>query len=312
MTKKHEFQPAFSNQKVFVETAIRKHQEELFKLDCVNGISTGVIITKKKKEYCVELHLDSAEHSSKVPAFLKMRDEHDQVVRIRIRKIISGKAESHDATVGGRIANRHNLFNQGTIGYFVKSTSSGEVFLMSCYHVLRDGHDWNIFVPNGKEEIIDVASPAMEVIGDLCFGFRNNRFDIGLAKLKPGIQIQIPPELRMTQSIDVTQQDEYSETTVFIRGINSDELRQAIVYNDDVSKRITYSDNSSQVFEKLMSITRKSGMNLTSPTSKGDSGALVFNAKKEAMGIIVGGDEQFSYAMHMRDIEQTIEVEIVK
>ena len=313
MPKKYHYHPTFSINKELVKVAIQKHQRELFKLEGVNGISCGLLPGKKSiKEYCIDLHLDSAEHASKLPSYLKMTDENSEVIRIRIHKIISGKAESHAAQVGGRIANRANLFNQGTLGYFVKSQSSNEIFMMSCYHVLREEHDWNIFTPIGKEEIVDAKSLTGEGIGTLCFGFRNDRFDIGLARLLPGMDIQIPPGLKMRASTDVSPQDEYSETKVFISGINSPALYEGIVYNDEVTKRIDYSDKTSQVFEKLMSITRRTDSGLISLTKKGDSGALVFNGDMEAMGIIVGGDSQFSYAMHIKDIEKTIQVEIVK
>ena len=72
--------------------------------------------------------------------------------------------------------------------------------------------------------------------------------------------------------------------------------KKAVVYNHKVEKSLTYPDNRNYILTDLFSITHYDDQdNPTSPSVEGDSGSVVVDEDGFPLGILIGGDDKFSY-----------------
>jgi len=80
------------------------------------------------------------------------------------------------------IANQSSFQNKlkGTFGYYVKAINSANIYLLTCYHVIWNGHDWDHFRPIGKENVVHPF--AGNKIGEIFVALRNIFVDAVLIK----------------------------------------------------------------------------------------------------------------------------------
>src|SRR5690606_12432455 len=64
-----------------------------------------------------------------------------------------------------------NAKMKGTLGYFVKAINGDNVYLLTCYHVVWNGHDWDQFRPIGRELVVHPFQG--EPIGDMYVALKN-------------------------------------------------------------------------------------------------------------------------------------------
>jgi hypothetical protein len=290
-----------------VKKTIAENFLEFFSTEGITGIS-ALRTGNKRIDYVIHISLKSKEYLNNIPDFFDVTDEKGRRKRIKIKTTISGLVKTHSIEIGGTIYNKFTPSNLGTLSTFAIDKISKEKVFLSCYHVLRNQHPWDGFVEMNQEEIVSFTNNESITIGKLSYGLRNETFDIGIATLIDVSMIHIPEEYAINKSKKVTEEDEH--TPVFIKARSSDNMITGFISDDSAHVKIDYSDGTNQLFIDLIKISKDLSNKSKAPTFLGDSGALVFNNDKEAIGIIVGADDNYSYAMHFTKIEDTFNLKI--
>lgn len=205
-----------------------------------------------------------------------------------------------NAMAGGRVGQGiHNVKRQdrtGTFGCVVHRSGTDRRFILSCYHVMRDKHDWAQFAPQQSEEI---AAAGNGTIAKLVAGIRTNRLDSAIAEIPPGVDIEetLPDGKKISGYRTLTPSDVHYSIPLWVKGHNMDHPCRARLCELDFDACVGYADGGAHWLEDLIVITDLSTGSATAPTKRGDSGAIVYDGSAKAVGMVVAGDDKYTYAI---------------
>jgi hypothetical protein len=200
--------------------------------------------------------------------------------------------------IGSEIGNQSGALGQGTLCCFLKKNGDAGIYLLSCWHVLKDNVDWE--APPVVKTIVDGNG---NPIGSLALGELTNVVDVGIAQL--GLPATSPnPQITVTgQPRAVTAFDALVATPVKLFG-KVCKLKQATIFHHTIDAPLKYPDGSVRVMADTFSVAVKDTATgkFVAPTSDGDSGALVTDMNGIPLGMIIGGDGTLSYAVKFTNI----------
>jgi len=198
-------------------------------------------------------------------------------------------------------------FNQqrGTFCYPVRSVESGDVFLLTCYHVIWNKHDWSAFDPATNVLIVH-PSNGKNIIGRVTKAIKNNVIDAALIK---------PENVSLVGVIDGIGKVDKD------RALNPGDKNMQVKITGSVSGKrsgfiselkktvfIKYPNSQDLVLSDLMVIKTNDGRAFS---KGGDSGSLVVDKFGFAIGMIVAGDEdEISLAIPFSNLKDTLKIEI--
>lgn len=262
----------------------------------------------------IRIYIEKEEYASKISKEIIWVDNSGFAHHVPIQVIISGVITTQD-NISGYLENA--VFNQaspskkGTLSYFFIDNVTKEQFILSCYHVMRHQQPWNFYRHSGAGDNIIFGVNGQHT-AKLIAGYRSSELDIAIAKVDSPIAIDKDNELTMNDT--ATVDNSWVGASVRIKGAVSKTV-DAVVYEPNVeSVTIRYGNEGSYDFMNFFSLAKAGNTNnLVSPTKPGDSGALVYDPKtKTAIGIIVGGNDNLSYAMKISVIEKHLGISIGK
>ncbi|QEC77022.1 hypothetical protein [Mucilaginibacter ginsenosidivorax] len=240
---------------------------------------------KESKVEAVEIHVIGNVLAT-MQAEIKDGNYHGVPVNVMANTIITAHLNAGDTIV--------NQTSIGTLGCFVKNKkTTGKIYLMSCWHVLKHKNDMiDSGLNTGVAKVLEGAiGPTMDI------GFAeiliSGQFDNTLIKISQDFRA-------------VTLNDAKNELPVFFHGAFLGRQSDAVIYNHVVDdQKIFHSDTGqNHLMSDLFSITRyKPNTKIPeSPSSKGDSGAVVVDKEGHPVGIVVGGDESFTYVVKLSNV----------
>jgi|GEM_PF-1996426 hypothetical protein len=293
--------------RILITDAFEKVQKDYATMEGIVAIAIG---RTEQKQYCINIHIEDKRFLSKFRKEVIVIDGLGRAHHIPIEIIVTGIARAAYAQVGGEIYNGANKDRTGTLGYIVYN-SANQPHLLSCYHVLRaDVHNWSYFGREDQEDIFIRTNSGEQIVGELTYGFRNQLGDLGIAKIKKDILYEIQDEKLKSLKIGDVNNSSIG-TKVSIKGMT--QVKEGIIWESSVEVDMHYpSDKTKEKFINFFSITKSGeGGRYQSPTVEGDSGAIIFNGAKEALGIVVGISDKFTYAMKL-DVLQKCGFNIIK
>lgn len=239
----------------------------------------------ENKVEAVEIHVIASVLATML-AEIKEGSYHGVPVNVMSNTIITAHLSGGDTIVN------QNSF--GTLGCFVKNKKATDKnYLMSCWHVLKHPNDMiDSGINTGAAKVIEgTISPTMDI------GFA----EILISGSFDNKSIKISQDCRT-----VTVDDAKKERMVFFHGAFLDKQSNAVIYNHVVNDQKIFHSDSGQnhVMNDLFSITRyKPNTKIPeSPSSKGDSGAVVVDQEGYPIGVVVGGDESFTYVVKLSNV----------
>lgn len=183
------------------------------------------------------------------------------------------------------ISNKDVPDEPGSIFFPVVRRGDGKRFLVTCYHAVWHKHNWDIFLPNGHE---DVACQPHGSVGRIVSAYKNARLDIALIELNNGHTLSntIPNLVKPKAVRDPTGIDVSNKTIVKLK-TNNGTITQGIVSAVNQSVNIDYPDNKSRSLGGLVLIRPKVGVPFS---TGGDSGGIVVDEWDYAVGVLVAGN----------------------
>ncbi|EZH73670.1 hypothetical protein ATO12_17185 [Aquimarina atlantica] len=218
--------------------------------------------------------------------------------KTRLFKVEVIETDSEIKTLGqvlrpsDEIANNDAYRNslKGSIAYPVVGYEDNTSYILTCYHTIwNQGHNWDIFIPIGKEEIVHPLNGLS--IGSVVYAFKNSWLDVALIKpnndVDFALQIPLLEAPKGTREIDAL--DVERKTTVYIKSsLDNNKASSGYINDTGVMSYIRYPDGRIRSLENLIKVKPYG----TRPFStSGDSGSLVLDQWGYAIGIVVAGNE---------------------
>ena len=284
-----------------VKKAYEQNLEELKKKFFNADIGIETVWREKKKVRGIVIHDYSGKSVNYSSNQLHFTSPNGRLYSVPLVVIQTDKPVPQITLIAGSGLRNSMRKGVGTFGCLVKDIESGEKFILSCYHVLKSNtHYWNSFLPRNEETILDNKG---NTIGRLVRGYRDLNLDFGL--VKPDVNIECLDQT-LNQLIlpngyrKVDEGDGYIETPVFFK--TEKDYKKGKIINHSVSVTLDYSLGGQQsendwTLYNLMRISERINGEWKAPSIGGDSGSIVYDSNNKAVGMIVGGSSQFSYAI---------------
>ncbi len=206
---------------------------------------------------------------------------------------------------GSEIRNESRELGSGTLGAFMRRKKDQHLYFISCWHVMKDNSLWTM--PPAKRNIIGSDTNGPVTIGYLQEGYLSGRLDpgvdIGIARYTPGTVVPGNPAFAVKgQHREVTNYDAVINTPVRLYGKVSG-MQSAKIYLDSMDITMKYPGGEERtlndVFLLIVVTGEKSG---SAPATSGDSGAMVLDENGIPLGMIVGGNDYYSFASKFTNI----------
>lgn len=204
----------------------------------------------------------------------------------------------------------------GSLGLKIHSAALQKDYLLSCYHVLfpneLGSHPARTTVKQPSDIVPDASvvipsqmdSPASTtVVGSVCLGTLDWFMDIGLVELDPAQALNINEEVEGIGPISFTPTDNDNMVNRMVRvsgRTSSPTSDAATILSANSSQLVSYEDfGFTHTLQGLIQISPRI-------SDSGDSGASVVDTNDHVLGIIVGCDDNNSYAMPVMGIINTL------
>jgi hypothetical protein len=214
---------------------------------------------------------------------------------------ITGQPTTHEGP--GIIFPKNAPNNAGSIGCIVKQENSDSVHILSCWHVMKD-------LANRHTVTSIVQDHKGKGLADRWAGGISGAFDYGLARclasasvksntflkkhLKPGgnrVGIRAVADEDIDRQVTVQYVDFLVDPPV---------VRKGQIFTDTSSVEVQYADARRSINDVL--VITKDVANQTTISQPGNSGSLIFDEKFQAIGMIIAGDNDFTYAVKLSNI----------
>jgi hypothetical protein len=215
-----------------------------------------------------------------------------------VNYLINSVAVSHAVLPGQTILNLGNVNGVGTLGCFVIKEGSGKNYLLSCWHVLKGNFDYTSATgPAEIKNYNDVQIARIEA------GALTNSIDVGFAAL-------ISSEKVSNDSLNIKKnwrlvmpEDAFDETPVVFKGATSGNPKKASIYQNSTEATLKYPNGNHYHLQDLISLTAYDDSGEKSaPSEPGDSGAVVIDADGSPLGVVIGGDDLYTYVAKFSNI----------
>jgi hypothetical protein len=198
--------------------------------------------------------------------------------------------------------------SKGIICCRLKKKNDNNTYLLTCSHVLQNG--------NGAPYEGNIAArPAVALAGNLsgkfAWGLRDNCFDIGLVLIDNNTSAAYQyKDSTSIPSPRATVSDDMLMTRVRMFG-KTGEVSNGVIINFRSTRPILigYKDGDFPLTNLIL--ISKDVNNRVGISSDGDSGALVVDNNNRAIGMVVAGNEKFTYLIPMSDIARKLKATIL-
>ncbi len=291
------------------DLALERYGDAISKIPGVVGVGSGLMKKGNSKIGCLEVHFGDGLNLEAVKSEYSIQLKSGIAINVPVNKIVTGETELHidEFNAGCLVANESEALGWGAAGCIVKKDADSSTYILSCLHVLNGDRDLTSYTKGSK--IIVSTNGNKRKVATLTEGMRTETLDVAIA--------QISPDYRFTNNgignpknvKSITTNDAILELPVNIVGGKSEKKRKGMIYNNSMKKSFPYPDKSWELSDLLV-LTQYDGENYKTLTQKGDSGSLVMDDDNNAVGIVVGGDKKFTYAMKMDKISNLLKIKL--
>ncbi|HDY68910.1 MAG TPA: hypothetical protein ENH85_14105 [Candidatus Scalindua sp.] len=302
-----------SNYKMY---RVRKnHEDDLLKLENVIGVGIGdkIVAGVSTKRKCIRIYVEKkvsiASMFSKdiVPRTLDLIETDV----IEIGKIIALSFKHRLRPAKGGISIGHYKITAGTLGCLVRDRESKEILILSNNHVLAQSnkakigdviiqpgkHDKGIL---GADEIATLERFVKIKAKSWWRWWANPKNIVDCAIAKPFLSEDVSPEILeigIPTGIELVDEDMELQKSGRTTGHTKGKVIDA-----DVTVAVSYGNFTARFKHQIMASAMSAG---------GDSGSLVLNEKKAAVGLLFAGSEKVTILNPINDVLTLLDVELI-
>ena len=277
-------------------------QFSLKHLEGVVGVGRSVKDINGKKEIGVQINVNDEKYIEKYKVPLEVIKDNGDKAMITPNVVFVGNPTTHNGVAGSGITNSGGQNGCGTIGCIVKSNAHPEnKYILSCQHVLNHDHHFNT---RGQQNDITFINQN-GVIAKHTKGLRTHEIDAGLAEITQQFTNANIGKIGPVRTISISDLDETVKVTLTGYDVDNTQVQtnEGVIINNEFYSEFEYAGEIGKFgMEDLIVISNKNGDTYTSISKPGYSGSLVIDSEKRAIGLLVGGDLNYSYAIPINKI----------
>jgi hypothetical protein len=277
-----------------IRLAIEQNRQVLQTPDMTSPPMQGKMFRDGLLTDCIDIHV-AGDSRGNLPPFVSAQLDKGKTVRVIVNVITDVEMAAVEVEQGDKAANHATATFRGTLACRVNK--GGVDYLLTCSHVLTGGTNQN-FAGALTPRPADIEG---QEDGSFQWAICTDTMDIAL--LQPNSQqftYAIPPgiERRVLPT-------ENGKTKIKV--VCRDGVKRGVVINSSLSEPLPVKyKNITHGLTGLMVLSNISDSNgqrqFAQVTVKGDSGALVYDDSDRPVGMIVAGNNRFSYAIPIVDI----------
>ncbi len=279
-----------------LDQALFANRKAIMKIPGVRAVMRGVTTTGA----CIQINVNDETTAKYVATLFPSFTVAGQSIKPHIA--VTGSPTTQQAPAG-TISNKSGKNGYGSLGVVLNKKSTGEKYFISCWHVLKGDTNYDF---NDKELTITANDGN---IGERKSGGIAGPLDIGLAKeLNPSELLKIQERIRTGLGFtslgyrNVTNADLIKNTRIVYFDSTKSIKQYGLIYSEAGEVEIKYSDKFRTV-EDILVLT-SSVDSPKSISSGGNSGSVIFDETGTALGMIIGGDSLFTYAIKLQHVFQ--------
>ncbi len=280
----------------FITEAINRYTPGIKKIPGVTSVFKGLFLKGHQWVDCVQINVHDSNAKSAVKA--KFSDLMIENIPVEVKIVVSGNPQTHLSNEG-QISNKSGLNGFGSLGCVLQNTISGNLHLLSCWHVMKGNIDYDT-----DDNLVSIVanSPNNLIVGKRWGGGIQGPLDYAIARClqKPNLEkntwLKEKLEFSSLQYKPITPREINNQIRVCFYDIFSDAKIEGKIYTDTDSVEIRYADKFREVKDLLLLTNDSFSKSISKP---GNSGSIVFNEHGDAIAMIIAGDELYTYAVKL-------------
>jgi hypothetical protein len=271
----------------------------------IKSINTGLSFFEGKKVDSLIIHLkDDKDVIEEREFYYKLPS--GKTITIPVEVIKNVKPPTIQNHPGVTLAHSSNIDKRGTFGCLVKKINSDDKYVLTCSHVVYEGNSVD------KGGVVNEAIEPMMALGfgrpriisqEVYYARRDAQNDTAL--LVPQIPDILSNDVDGTRIMPERDLDPIADRleSVTFHGAKSGKMNGYIhLVNNTGRDDFMYDDGRVVSYEGLIVFGAYTGSSWKTITEKGDSGSVLLDKKNSAIGLVIGGNDQFSYALPIKRI----------
>ena len=208
--------------------------------------------------------------------------------------------------VGDWLFNDRTDDNKGTAGFFARQ--KGKPVLVTCYHVLKTPkHPWSGLgsTAHPDNQVYGKArnETSYRYLGNLSDGIINEWLDVAIVELRDNVRFSNEDPFFGQLKVHATNAADV-QSTVKINGAKS-EPGIGVVHSIENTVNIHYGGKTVPMYHLLCIKNANGGAAITQP---GDSGSVVVDIANNVVGMVVAGNDEYSFAIPINRILDTFDL----
>jgi hypothetical protein len=282
-----------------ISALVNRYAEELLKIPGVRSVFKGKIMMDGVQTSCIRINVADELSITRVEKAIGGIPGAEEEIPINI--VVAGRPQTHQGLFAGQISNKSGLNGTGSIGCVVKHQETGKTHILSCWHVMKG--DLNYDADDASTTIVDHQKQDLAI---RWAGGIDQSYDFAFARCLPGMScdnefLRSALKLGAFSYRPVTEKDINAQTGIRYYDSINGQVRAGKIYAWSAAVIINYPDKARSVSDILVLTDDSSGQEQTISQS-GNSGSLIFDSDGAALGMIIGGDNMFSYAVRLSNI----------
>lgn len=219
-----------------------------------------------------------------------------------LKVVVSGIPVSHVRELPPHsVGNRDNIdIAYGSLSCILKDATNKDKFVLSCWHVLRGDTRLDAITLDHPTIVDDRGS----LLAELEAGGILDTLDYGLARCTPEASVQsnqwLATALKLPAGLlhrPIVAEDAKSHCTLRFYDVIKEKVVTGVLYTVCEQVQIDYDDRS-RIVQDVLVLMKDADTEL--PVSQpGNSGALLFDKHHKAVGMIIAGDDHYTYAIKL-------------
>lgn len=286
--------------------AIAMNEQQLKTIPGVTAVNKDYMLTMKGntplKNPCIEvIHTDNC-NVSLIPSEVSVLFQGARHT-ISIDKRSYGYATPHLSTQPGiagsglRICNeinKNSLNGWGTLTGIIRDAKTGKKLLFGCAHVLQGNNTGGVL--NGTTGISENNT---QTIGTLSYYLHTSIYDIAWGQLEENSSFDETLYIRQPRVITSEDADALMDVTMY--GAVSGK-RTGMLWNINTHDVFEFPAGQIEMFNLLKITSINSDGTRQTLSQGGDSGAILRDANNVPVGMVIGGNAEFTYAIKLSEI----------
>ncbi|KAA3625270.1 MAG: hypothetical protein DWQ02_22025 [Bacteroidetes bacterium] len=231
-----------------------------------------------------------------------------QTANVAVECIVSEPAKIH-AGVSWKLENQDNIGTAGALGAVVVSAHTDKKLLLTCSHVVTGGtsDDWGGFELGSNTGLpISILEHNHELaIGNLFYAKRDDKSDTALVAVDDIFDWDnmLPSGNHLLEARPLSEGKDLNRRVRFFSTQKNTEMEGVIhVVKSSHKEVVKYDDLTIHEYTGLIVIGNNGGGAWSTISEKGDSGSVIYDNQFRPIGLLIGGNNQFTFALPLSDL----------